>query len=35
MQPTKKNIELQEEVVRLNEKLAGQEAESERRLEEK
>jgi hypothetical protein len=30
-----KNIELQEEVVRLNEKLANQEAESERRLEEK
>jgi predicted nuclease with TOPRIM domain len=30
-----RNIELQEEVVRLNEKLANQEAESETRLEEK
>jgi hypothetical protein len=30
-----KNIELQEDVVRLNEKLANQEAESERRLKEK
>ena len=35
MQPTKKNIELQEEIEKLNDKLENQEAESERKLEEK